>query len=178
MSRQRKYIAPGERFGLLTVVAVYEPGITRKSGIGRKPAILTAHVCKCDCGNEAIALATELRAGRRSSCGCRKSWTARGRLAPGMHSSTRYLSDKDRYRRNGQTFALTKEQWESVRDAPCTYCGSTKDVHVGRINTKLPAREGNIEPRCPTCGKAKGRLTSEEFRLWLRRVFAYLGGQP
>ena len=51
----------GQRFGRLTVIKRVE---SNKSG--------TRWLCKCDCGNETVALAPNLKRGNTSSCGCLK----------------------------------------------------------------------------------------------------------
>ena len=51
----------GNRYGYLTVI--------RRSDRKRN---YTEWVCKCDCGNEIIAMGTDLRAGKYVSCGCKR----------------------------------------------------------------------------------------------------------
>ena len=48
-----------ERFGKLVVID-YAPNVGG----------LTAWKCKCDCGNECIAVTKRLRNGTKNSCGC------------------------------------------------------------------------------------------------------------
>lgn len=48
-----------ERFGKLVVID-YAPNVEE----------LTAWKCKCDCGNECIAVTKRLRNGTKNSCGC------------------------------------------------------------------------------------------------------------
>ena len=55
----------GKKFNKLSVIKIY-------GQIREKKALL----CKCDCGNEVIVDAWELRSGIRKSCGChKKTWT-------------------------------------------------------------------------------------------------------
>ena len=53
----------GQRFGKLTVLAPAE-------NVGR----LTAWRCRCDCGQETVAVTKRLRDGHRTSCGCDKEF--------------------------------------------------------------------------------------------------------
>lgn len=54
----------GERYGRLTVCSRVEDKIypSGKRGV--------AYLCKCDCGNETIVIASNLRGGHTLSCGC------------------------------------------------------------------------------------------------------------
>lgn len=53
----------GEKFGRLTVICKAE----RPSHIITKS---TYWLCKCDCGNETVVLASSLKGGKSKSCGC------------------------------------------------------------------------------------------------------------
>ena len=59
----KKFNLVGQRFGRLTVVAYAE---TRGKIGNRRPYWL----CKCDCGNEKIVSATQLKCKHTKSCGC------------------------------------------------------------------------------------------------------------
>lgn len=54
----------GMRFGRLTVIKRAE-NVVQQSGETR-----TAWRCKCDCGAEIVARSTDLRTGKKKSCGC------------------------------------------------------------------------------------------------------------
>lgn len=50
----------GERYGRLVVIAYHDMSTSRKS----------RWVCRCDCGNETVAIGNDLRSGAQISCGC------------------------------------------------------------------------------------------------------------
>jgi hypothetical protein len=56
---QPPVVAPGERYGLLTVIAE-----APKRNQSRY------YICRCDCGNETVVRAAQLRNGKTQSCGC------------------------------------------------------------------------------------------------------------
>lgn len=58
----------GEKFGKLTVMELAEDHITPKGNHVKQ------WLCKCDCGNEAIARGESLRMGKAKSCGCDGGW--------------------------------------------------------------------------------------------------------
>ena len=60
---RRRLDLTGQRFGKLTVLAPAE-------NVGR----LTAWRCRCDCGQETVAVTKRLRDGHRTSCGCDKEF--------------------------------------------------------------------------------------------------------
>lgn len=60
----------GHKFGRLTVLQRVESDKNRKS----------KYLCRCDCGNEKVVLATELRNGHTKSCGCLHKETSTERI--------------------------------------------------------------------------------------------------
>lgn len=64
----------GERFGRLVVLACSDPRI---SGIGRLRRVRDRVICQCDCGSNPVTVLVEhVKAGRTSSCGCRRRETS------------------------------------------------------------------------------------------------------
>lgn len=59
VSNSRLIDLTGKRFGRLTVIELFD----RKNGLVRWK-------CKCDCGNETVAFANNLKRGHTTSCGC------------------------------------------------------------------------------------------------------------
>ena len=70
----------GKRYGRLTVIG-REPGnYVSPDGI----TIITRWRCKCDCGNETVALRTNLNRGLTRSCGCLRREAIYRRFANGQ----------------------------------------------------------------------------------------------
>ena len=90
----------GHRYGRLTVVTISEP--TAKG----KPQ----WVCRCDCGNEHVASASNLRNGTVRSCGCLRSESAR------RASSMR------------RTHGLTGSRLERIWKGMCTRCYNRRSL--------------------------------------------------
>lgn len=53
-------VHPGDRYGMLTVIARVEDGPRRQ----------VRYLCRCDCGASCVVRACSLRAGSQRSCGC------------------------------------------------------------------------------------------------------------
>lgn len=94
----------GQKFGKLTVVERAE-NYTAPSGQTQ-----IQYKCKCDCGNEIIVMATSLKQGLTSSCGCVKS---AGELAV-----ARYLAEKSIKFEQQYKFADCRD----VRPLPFDFC--------------------------------------------------------
>lgn len=144
----------------------------------------TYYICLCDCGNEKEVRQSNLVGGRTKSCGCfhRKSASERIKARftghPTMNAVGKY------YRRNAKMrkvdWNLTKEQFEMLILQPCHYCGHEgKKSTTGslityngldRVDNNLGYIVGNVAPCCMTCNSAKGALTLEEFRVWVKRI--------
>lgn len=65
----------GRRFGRLTVLG--------REGIYKSPnqeTFLLTWRCRCDCGNETVVVANNLKFGRTRSCGCLRAEKSRERM--------------------------------------------------------------------------------------------------
>lgn len=60
----------GQRFGRLVVLGDSGQRVTRRRDAGEGNGAQVKWRCACDCGGERLALATNLRSGRTTSCGC------------------------------------------------------------------------------------------------------------
>lgn len=74
---RKKLDLTGQRFGKLTVLAPAE-------NVGDR----TAWLCRCDCGQETVAITKYLRNGRGTSCGCDKENLGKPLYAMGQASLT------------------------------------------------------------------------------------------
>lgn len=80
----------GQRFGRLTVIKEAEPMVYREAS-GRKRT-LRRWWCRCDCGNNIVAIQTNLHSGKTKSCGCLRkalasSWCSEKNRSHGLTGS-------------------------------------------------------------------------------------------
>lgn len=76
----------------------------------------------------------------------------------------RYLNYKNSARELGREFTLTKEQFLSFWDKPCTYCGeSIEGIGIDRIDNEIGYIIENCTSCCITCNNMKRTLTQEIF---------------
>ena len=170
----------GKKFGKLIVVKREYPNRGKQS----------IYLCKCDCGTEKIIRGNNLKSGGTKSCGC---------LA--YSNGIRYLSGfasmrgliycyKKNAEKRGYTWELTEEQFAKITQKECHYCGAKPNnifkqrkcngdyIYNGldRIdNTKNYTVENTVSC-CKTCNHAKGILTLQEFKEWIKRIYNKIFG--
>lgn len=174
----------GRQFGYLTVVA-FERTENRR----------THWSCVCRCGTKHIATRSNLVSGGTTSCGCLKKEQRKYKEATINHE---YNQHKNGGMRRGYGF-MEKEQWLSVAQLPCAYCGEldirNKAVSCknGKGYSRLPEAEivlwnctlngvdrvnndagyvfGNCVPCCEKCNRMKMSLGVDDFLNHVRRIY-------
>jgi hypothetical protein len=100
-----------------------------------------------------------------------------------------YNSYRQSARKRGLDFALSKEQFKTLTQRPCSYCGSQphaiKASHgtivsssytytgVDRLTSSLGYTVNNVLPCCHACNIAKLARTATEFLTWAQQVFEF-----
>lgn len=148
--------------------------------------------CICVCGKEFQSRCDHIKSGRSKSCGCLTSeLVSVGKTKPDNESSWKtYLRwYEQNAKRRHIDFSLSRPKFESLAGASCYYCGTpptSKQVRwanergvrdrflvcngIDRVDNTVGYIESNCVPCCETCNKAKGTLTTEEFRTWVQKV--------
>lgn len=145
--------------------------------------------CLCDCGRSKIIQGRHLVSGHTISCGCvglSKLHGGLNKLDSGMarFNDLFLLYKKSALKRNRE-FALTKEQFYTLAQGNCYYCGSLpsqiiaagKECNedfvyngIDRVDNTLGYTYENTRSCCKQCNVAKGIMAEQEFYNWLRRV--------
>lgn len=180
--RTRGIDITGQVFGSLTALRrVPKPrGATQRS---------IYYACGCACGEETIAHAGELRAGSRHHCGCRT--TSRTRLA-GDEAARRDLLRiyRSSAAHRNLVFDLTEDEFFRLTSEACCYCGSPplkKQIRKRRASEPSVYRYNGLDRQdneqgytpencvacCEQCNKAKRRMSPDEFRRWIARVYEH-----
>ena len=165
----------GKRFGKLTVIKRSYPN--GKNWRAR-------WLCKCDCGNEIILPSDNILNAHTRSCGCLKKLPLGVANMNSLISSYKYQAKK-----RGYVWGLTKEQFKEITQRKCYYCGILPNqscsvsnpqcngdyIHNGidRIDNKKGYTIDNVVSCCGICNMAKGKLTQQEFKDWIKRVYEY-----
>ena len=74
----------------------------------------------------------------------------------------------------GHEFTLSLDDFKSLRDRLCHYCGGPlpkRGYGLDRIRPELGYVKGNVRPCCTQCNIAKNDWTEYEFREWILRVY-------
>jgi 5-methylcytosine-specific restriction endonuclease McrA len=151
--------------------------------------------CKCDCG-----VVKEMSINYRiKSCGCelerfRKEIlpekTAKRNERTNVEFNTVFNAYKQRARKKKIVFDLSKEDFEIVIKANCTYCGVEPENYIeprgkfikrdkyyyngiDRLDNSIGYTYENCVPCCEKCNKAKRDMPKTEFLEWMVRMVLY-----
>lgn len=170
----------GQRFGKL--VAIRRAGSKRTSA-GR----VGCWLCKCDCGNEALAYLKSLTNGNTRSCGCGRFGPQRG-LGIGDAALNGLMRTYQGHARNrGLPWSLTRDDFKRLTSLDCHYCGTapsqTVKGHptsgdyvyngVDRVDSSQGYQLDNCVSACGTCNFAKSDMSYEEFLAWIARLAGF-----
>jgi hypothetical protein len=82
---------------------------------------------------------------------------------------------KSTCRRRNIDVILTYEDFLSLWQKPCTYCGDdVQTIGLDRVDSSGPYSIDNVVPCCSTCNTAKNTMTVETFTAWVNRVHHHL----
>lgn len=155
-------------------------GVVPNHGAGRNVMFR----CQCDCGNERVLKASEVR--RRVVTACKPCSLERGRLA-GLATRAKLMPEREatarelqrRYRINagkrGLIFALDLPTFRTMCFEPCHYCGAEPSPWNGidRIDGKEGYIDGNIVTACAMCNYAKRGHSVDAFLAWATQIHAH-----
>lgn len=161
----------------------------------------TRWVCVCVCGREVLVQGTNLRSGHTTSCGCKRASVNAKRNTETpyrkykdhqTHTRNQALNNyKQAAKRRGIAWELSDAQALNLFNGACFYCGSppsntwktrtrkgvvTPFLYNGidRIDNARDYVIDNVVSCCSCCNYAKRKMTLEEFRLWVSRVYCHL----
>lgn len=147
--------------------------------------------CRCDCGTVKLVIGKRLRAADSKSCGC--YMRDRNSLPDRTAAFNNYFSSRrNRAKKEGKLWELTKEQVRSITSLNCYYCGREPLQRSGerhnrqyaggpyiyngldRIDNSGGYTIDNIVPCCGTCNLAKKTASLSEFRDWIAKAYNHL----
>ncbi len=168
----------GKQFGSLTVIEIAK---------GRSPEGRILWQCTCTCGRSTCAKIITVRSstlneGRANSCRMHQH----DQTIP-VATRMYFGSVRTRAEKRGYTFALTLEEFCSIIQQPCHYCGAI-DIRSSksRYGHFTPVQNGvdrydnaqgytteNSVPCCAKCNRAKLAMTAQEYLEHCERVVNY-----
>ena len=98
---------------------------------------------------------------------------------------------KNRAKKRGYIFDLTEEQFFSLTQKDCYYCGAKPNNiskylgcsgdylynGIDRINNNGGYTIDNVVPCCKICNMAKNNLTLQEYKDWIKRSYNKMFGE-
>ena len=89
---------------------------------------------------------------------------------PYKTATARYRTYKCSAKRRGIIFEMSKEQFFTLIETHCNYCGATKDLGVDRVDNNKGYIKGNIVGCCGTCNFMKRDFGVDDFMQQCRRI--------
>lgn len=170
----------GQKFGRLTVMKFSHMAAGRGS----------FWLCACDCGKQSVSSRNSLLRGSIKSCGCLNiEMTIATHVLPngqGCFNRT-YNGYKQAAKSKGRDFELTREEFKSLIDDDCHYCGCApfntmrsrthgddyKYNGIDRKDNSLGYIVSNCVTACAICNQAKHRFSYDEFMVWINRITSF-----
>lgn len=158
----------GQKFTMLTVEE--RVGTRGGSAVWR---------CKCDCGEYKDAKAGDLKSGNTRSCGCLF------KFKPGEAARKKILRTyKHNAKLRGLSFSLTDDEFKSLTNSNCHYCGTEpKTIQrvskgngsavyngIDRVDNSKGYEINNCVSCCKTCNRAKREMDYKEFIDWCKAL--------
>lgn len=154
--------------------------------------------CKCQCGAIYNVLGSNLRYGKVKSCKeCSHKFDPLPKGQAAMNAVVHNI--KSSADKRMLEMLLTYDQIKELIAQPCYYCGNIASnymIHkstckgktyksngglayngLDRVDNTKGYIIGNVVPCCKHCNSAKGKLTIEEFRLWVERISNHLNNK-
>lgn len=173
----------GERYNHLTLikkVQVFKNG--RKNG--------WRWMARCACGKTVGPLVpAQIARGHAKSCGkCQRMEYWSDKRLTGIEGPSKlvYRNYRSKARKRGFEFNITYEEFMSLVQSPCIYCGGTESSYfnpvtghdkkflytgIDRINSSQGYIVENIQACCKICNRAKSDMNEETFLKWVEKVF-------
>lgn len=131
-------------------------------------------LCKCDCGNTKLASGSKLRQGKVTSCGCKLDQHPKSLVK-------RYIANA---KKRKLEWALSLEQFSTIIEQDCHYCGSPPSVHahnhkwngIDRVDNNKGYVVDNAVSCCSMCNKMKSCLGMSAFLDQCRQIAEHIAG--
>ena len=100
--------------------------------------------------------------------------TAEQRHKRGKSAFGRYLVVKRRHGKRWSTNCLSQEDFTIITEQPCAYCGQETIGGLDRVDNLLGYEKQNVVSCCKVCNYMKNKLSLEDFKKQIERVYKKL----
>lgn len=165
----------GQRFGKLTVVSNHK--------YGRR----VYWDCVCDCGNTRSVVGYELTTKAAVSCGCNNEYSGKKLRLKDDYTPFRvlYRTYKRGALQRGYSFQLTLDQFYTLTQQNCSYCGipPSQKIYeypeilyngIDRMDNDSGYTTTNCCACCGACNKLKSTLSKNEFIDKITKIYNYI----
>jgi hypothetical protein len=138
-------------------------------------------LCRCDCGVEKEISGSNIKYGKTTSCGCSRQLSNIDQAVNILLSRYTVKSDKRNLKLN-----ISRDEFKRLITSSCEYCGQVPSTPVNykgktilmrngidRIDSSKDYVDGNCVPCCWNCNRAKGDLTVEQYKKWLKQSYVH-----
>lgn len=146
----------------------------REGWFNKRPVVKV----KCLCGCEFLTMLDYYKNGKSQSCGCflRKDLAQVKKL---KRTFTRAENKKwsaylNRAKSKKFEFEFTKEEFVTLINQPCFYCGIDKLNGIDRIDSNIGYLKHNCRPCCGDCNIAKHTMSHDQFINFIKRVYKHI----
>ena len=177
----------GQSFGKLTCIAV--------AGYLATDSNRVIYLFNCECGEQHLTSARDVKSGKVKSCGCIRRQITRDRGKNNKKSEhktalTKYYNTyKSSASRRELAFTLSLEEFKEITSSNCHYCGIPPSRPFAKtwktsVNTYMCNgidRKDNTKgytfsnslPCCSICNHAKHDLPYDTFIMWIKNLTTY-----
>jgi hypothetical protein len=157
--------------------------------------------CRCSCGAAVTVSGSDLATGNTKSCGHLvgvtnlSNWSKRRKPLFKIGEDAHYGSYLWSARKRNLSFLLSREQFNKIVSMNCEYCGSApksklngysgtdrasyvaglSDIFIGngidRVDSSIGYVEDNCVPCCTTCNSMKMKLSVEDFKNHIKKIY-------
>jgi len=87
----------------------------------------------------------------------------------------KFVHYKNSAKKRNIDFNLSKNQFKSFWQQPCSYCGSTIDtIGIDRIDSSKAYSQSNCAPCCQTCNSMKNDKSEEDFKAHINLIHNHI----
>lgn len=139
--------------------------------------------CRCECGFESGVRLAALRNGTSTQCvQCKRAAQSEKLIVPGSGWNTFYYRYQSNARARELDFPLTKEEFKTLCEQDCFYCGDSPVERklspsqtitangIDRMDSSVGYELYNCTPCCGTCNKMKSDIHSSAFLLHALKI--------
>lgn len=167
--------------------------LTIKRHIGKNKTNNNIYECVCSCNNTIIAEGSDVKVGKIRSCGCLRFKKAQLNCLKNPFDRIKkqiYNSYLGKCKKRNLPFLLSEEEFKSLLDKNCYYCGSepinssvVRNAITGDLNYRyngvdrkindLGYTKENAVTCCKICNMSKQSLNEEYFLEWIAKIYRY-----